>query len=63
MTDSLPVRLAHIVAALYNLLFIYSPLHGWEYGFTIVQYVSTPLLVITGYLLVRARKQRFRNAS
>lgn len=52
------IRLTHIIAALYNLLFIYTPLHSWEHGFTVVQYVSTPLLILSGVLLVRSRKRR-----
>ena len=57
MTKTLTIRWLHIVAALYNLAFIYSPLHDWEHGFAIVQWVSTPALIVTGLLLVRSRKK------
>jgi hypothetical protein len=56
------VRFGHLVGGLYNLAFIYTPLHDWEHGFTIVQWVSTPILVITGIALVRARKRRMAAA-
>ena len=57
MRHTLPlIRIAHIAAAIFNLAFVYTPLHGWEYGFPVVQYLSMPLLVITGFLLVRCRK-------
>lgn len=51
------VRFLHIASAVYNLLFIYSPLHQWQHGFTTVQYLSTPLLIVTGVLMVRGRKK------
>lgn len=54
----IPVRYAHIAAALFNLAFIYTPLHDWHMGFAVVQYVSTPLLIISGIALVRLRKQQ-----
>lgn len=51
------IRLGHILSAVFNLAFVYTPLHDWQYGFPVVQYVTMPLLVITGYLLVRHRKK------
>jgi len=51
------IRLIHIVAAIYNLLFVYTPLHEWSHGFQVVQYISMPLLLISGAMLVRARKK------
>lgn len=47
----------HGIAALYNLAFVYTPLHSWPYGFAVVQYISMPLLLISGAALVRARKK------
>ncbi len=46
----------HILAALYNILYVYTPLHGWEYGFTTVQYISMPVLLISAWLMARRRK-------
>ena len=51
-------RVMHIAAAIYNLLFVYTPLHEWSYGFALVQYVSMPLLIISGLILVRIRKSK-----
>ena len=56
-----PIQLAkwlHIFAALFNLLFIYTPVHDWPYGFTVVQYISTPILVLSGIALVKLRKAK-----
>lgn len=50
-------RMTHGFAAIYNLAYVYSPLHGWEYGFMTVQYITMPMLALTGIILVRARKQ------
>lgn len=50
------IRLLHTAAALFNLAYVYTPLHTWPHGITIVQYLSMPLLVITGTLMVRRRK-------
>ncbi len=57
------IRYAHIAAALYNLVFIYSSLHRWEYGFFVVQWCSTPILIVTGIVLVRGRKRGLRLAA
>jgi len=46
----------HVVGGVYNLAFIYTPLHNWSHGFAIVQYLSTPMLVMSGILLVCRRK-------
>lgn len=50
------VRFLHIAAALFNLAYVYTPLHTWPHGIIIVQYLSMPLLIITGALMVRRRK-------
>jgi hypothetical protein len=50
------VRLLHVASALFNLAFIYTQLHDWKYGFGVVQFITMPLLIISGYLLVRHRK-------
>ncbi|GEM_PF-934010 len=54
------LTIIHISAAIYNLFFVYTPLHNWSYGFMVVQYISIPLLVITGALLVREKKKNAR---
>ncbi|MCE3232653.1 MAG: uncharacterized protein K0R98_910 [Rickettsiaceae bacterium] len=46
----------HIIVAVYQLLYIYSPLHEWQYAFTVVQFVAFPLLAITGFWLARGKK-------
>ncbi len=51
-------RGCHGLAAAYNLLFVYTDLHAWAYGFTLVQYVSMPLLIVSGALLVYDKRQR-----
>lgn len=50
------VRMLHVVAALYNLIFVYTALHDWQYGLFIVQYVSMPVLLVSGIAIVRIRK-------
>lgn len=50
------VRTAHVVAAVYNLLFVYTALHAWQYGFFTVQYISMPVLLVSGVAMVRLRK-------
>ena len=53
-------RLFHIASAVFNIAFVYTDLHSWEYGFPVVQYITMPLLVITGWILVRDRKIRMK---
>ena len=50
------VRLVHVASAVFNLAFVYTQLHNWQYGFGVVQFITMPLLLISGYLLVRHRK-------
>lgn len=52
------VRMLHVVAALYNLIFVYTVLHDWQHGLFIVQYVTMPLLLVSGIALMRIRKAR-----
>lgn len=52
------LKIGHIFGALFNLAFIYTPVHNWPHGFTVVQFISTPLLVITGIGLVKIRKKQ-----
>ncbi len=54
----LAARITHILSAIFNLAFVYTPLHAWEYGFPVVQFITMPLLLISGYALVRDRKLR-----
>jgi hypothetical protein len=51
------LRIAHIIAALYNLFYVYTPLHMWQHGFQSVKWCSMPVLLVTGALLVYARKR------
>jgi hypothetical protein len=46
----------HIVAGVYNLAFVYTPLHQWRYGLGVVQWITMPLLIVTGYMLLRIPK-------
>ena len=55
-------RALHLCAALYNLVYVYSPLHEWEWGLFTVRVISMPLLVISGALLVRSRKKSLRSS-
>lgn len=57
----------HILIAVFQLSFIYTPLHDVPHMFTVVQWVSTPLLFITGAWLVvckrlHAKEQQAKNA-
>lgn len=53
--SSFLMRATHIMAALYNLAFVYSPLHDWAHGLWVVQWVTMPLLMVTGWVLYRRR--------
>lgn len=53
------IRLLHILPAIYNLLYVYTPLHGWQYGFASVQFVSMPLLILSGVGFVLYRRGYF----
>ena len=56
------LRIVHILAAIYNLFYVYTPLHTWEQGFQTVQWCSMPVLLVTGALLVFARKRAMAKA-
>lgn len=47
----------HIGVSIFQLSFIYTPLHDVPHMFSVVQWVSTPLLFITGFWLVMGRRQ------
>ncbi len=51
-------QVVHIVAGVFNLAFVYTPLHDWRYGLGVVQFVSMPLLLVTGILLLRLPSHR-----
>ncbi len=51
------VRNGHIAAALYNIVYVYTPLHAAAWSFATVRYGSLPILMATGYVLVRQRKK------
>lgn len=46
----------HIVIAVFQLSFIYTPLHDVPHMFTVVQWVSTPALLITGFWLSMGKR-------
>lgn len=54
---------AHVVAAAYNLLFVYTPLHQWHYGFAVVQFLSMPVLVLTAAFMACGRRRHGTTAS
>ncbi len=56
----LGLRTVHWCAALFNLTFVYTPLHDWPFGLPIVQLVTMPLLVLTGFVLMRLRRNAHR---
>ncbi len=49
-------RNLHIIAGTYNIFYVYSALHEWHYALKIVQYVTFPLLLITGIWLFKGKK-------
>jgi len=51
------LRLFHILSAVFNLAYVYTPLHSWRYGFTGVQFVTMPVLLVTGAMLAKGRKR------
>jgi hypothetical protein len=53
-------RAVHILSGAFNLAFVYTPLHRWSFGFPVVQYITMPLLLITGYFLMHRRRQAHR---
>lgn len=52
-----------MVAAAYNLLFVYTPLHQWHYGFAVVQFLSMPVLVLTAAFMACGRRRHGTTAS
>lgn len=44
-------RRGHIAIAVFQFVYIYTPLHAWPHGITIVQWVTFPLLVLSGVWL------------
>jgi hypothetical protein len=51
------LRPIHIAAGVYNILFVYTPLHAWAYGFAIVQYITMPALILTSLLMLQAKRR------
>ncbi|MBI1272857.1 MAG: hypothetical protein GC131_02080 [Alphaproteobacteria bacterium] len=49
-------RNIHIAAALYNVAYIYTPIHAWSYGLAVLQYISFPLLIVTGLYFMSAKR-------
>jgi hypothetical protein len=44
-------RRGHIAIAVFQFAYIYTPLHLWHYGLAVVQWVTFPLLVLSGVWL------------
>lgn len=49
-------RNIHIVVALFQFIYIYSPLHSWPKAILIVQWVTFPLLLLTGIWLRKGQQ-------
>ena len=49
-------RITHILIAVFQFFYIYTPLHAWHYGLTVVQWITFPLLVISGGWMAAGRK-------
>jgi hypothetical protein len=48
-------KYTHIITAVFQLAFIYTPLHDVPNMLTVVQWVSTPLLLISGFWLTTSK--------
>jgi hypothetical protein len=46
----------HIFIALYQFVYIYTPLHDWRYGLASVQWLTFPLLLASGSWLLFGRR-------
>ncbi|MGA2637831.1 hypothetical protein [Methylocella sp.] len=46
----------HIFIAVYQFVYIYTPMHDWRYGLASVQWLTFPLLLATGSWLVLGRR-------
>lgn len=46
----------HIIIAVYQFAYIYTPLHDWRYGLASVQWLTFPLLLATGSWLILGRR-------
>lgn len=49
-------QICHIVAGVFNLAYVYTPLREWSFAITIVQFVTMPALLLTGIALLRMPK-------
>lgn len=49
-------RILHLAIAAFQFVYIYTPLHTWEHGLSLVQWVTFPLLVISGLWLWKGHK-------
>jgi len=48
-------KTVHFSIALVQLLYVYTPIHNWEYALTMVQWVTFPLLFLSGLWLVKGK--------
>jgi hypothetical protein len=46
----------HILIAVYQFVYIYTPMHDWRYGLASVQWLTFPLLLATGSWLFLGRR-------
>jgi len=49
-------RYMHLAIAFFQLIYIYTPLHSWQYGLLIVQWVTFPLLILSGIWMMKGQK-------
>lgn len=49
-------RILHLAIAVFQFVYIYTPLHRWHYGLSVVQWITFPLLVISGLWLWKGHK-------
>ena len=49
-------RSTHIAIALFQFFYIYTPLHSWHYGLAVVQWITFPLLLLSGVWMAGGRK-------
>ena len=49
-------RATHLAIALFQFVYVYTPLHHWHYALPLVQWVTFPLLILSGLWMVSGRK-------
>jgi hypothetical protein len=46
----------HIIIAIFQFFYIYTPLGQWEYATPLVRFVTFPMIVLTGIYLTKGHK-------